>query len=163
MGVGSIGDHLQPYEECDTFLSADAGLTWSLALTGAHKYEFGDSGSLVVVVDDEARVDAVRYSTNMGKEWKSYTLPLSLRARVLLTIPDSTSQKFILLGQVARRDQKDGVGRFAAVFLDFAETRTRQCGESDFERWEARGVGNECIMGHKVRCSLEMGGRFFFY
>ena len=152
MGVGSIGDHLLPYEDCDTFLSADAGLTWSQVRAGAHKYEFGDSGSVVVLVDDEAKTDSVRYSTNMGKDWKSYTLPLSLRARVLLTIPDSTSQKFILLGQVARRDQKDGMGRFAAVFLDFAETRTRQCGEADFERWEARGVGNECIMGHKVRC-----------
>jgi hypothetical protein len=69
---------------------------------------------------------------------------------VLLTIPDSTSQKFILLGQISRKDQQTGMGRYAAVFLDFAPTRSRQCGENDFEKWYARSSASECIMGHKV-------------
>ena len=69
MGVGSIGPNLKPYEDCDTFLSDDAGLTWKMIRTDAHKYEFGDSGSILVVVNDEEGVDTVRYSTNMGKDW----------------------------------------------------------------------------------------------
>lgn len=78
------------------------------------------------------------------------SLPLSLRASILTTVPDSTSQKFLLIGQIARKDQK-GDGRVAAVFLDFAVMGRRQCGDSDFERWYARkGEGRECIMGHKV-------------
>lgn len=74
-----------------------------------------------------------------------------MRARILTTVSDSTSQKFILIGQLDKREQNDG-GRFATVFLDFANTRSRQCGDSDFEDWYARPAkGKECLMGHKVR------------
>lgn len=69
MGVGSIGDHLLPYEECDTFLSTDAGVTWSMIRMDAHQYEFGDSGSILVVINDEEPTDEIRYSTNFGKTW----------------------------------------------------------------------------------------------
>jgi hypothetical protein len=81
---------------------------------------------------------------------KSFNIGVKLRARVLLTVPDSTSQKFILLGQIGRKDQQAGLGRFVGVFLDFAPTRSRQCGENDFEKWYARSSKSECIMGHKV-------------
>ena len=74
-----------------------------------------------------------------------------MRARILTTVSDSTSQKFILLGQADKKDQKDD-GRFAMVFLDFANTRSRRCGDGDFEDWYARTAkGKECLMGHRVR------------
>ena len=69
MGVGSIGDFLQPYEDCDTFLSTDAGITWKMIRPEAHKYEFGDQGSILVVVGDEEGTDTVSYSTDLGKTW----------------------------------------------------------------------------------------------
>ena len=31
MGVGSIGESILPYEEIDTFISIDAGVTWQMA------------------------------------------------------------------------------------------------------------------------------------
>jgi hypothetical protein len=69
MGVGSVGDYLLPYEDCDTFVSTDAGLTWRMAHDGAHKYEFGDQGSVLVMIDDEDATDHVRYSLDFGKTW----------------------------------------------------------------------------------------------
>jgi hypothetical protein len=69
MGVGSIGPYLKPYEECDTFLSADAGLTWKMVRMDAHKYEFGNQGNILVAVNDDERVDTVWFSLNMGKIW----------------------------------------------------------------------------------------------
>lgn len=69
---------------------------------------------------------------------------------MLTTVPDSTSQKFLILGQIARKDQS-GDGRFAVIFLDFAPMRNRKCGDDDFEKWYARGRDHECVMGHKVR------------
>lgn len=70
---------------------------------------------------------------------------------LLTTIPDSTSQKFLLLGLLSRGDQ-DGDKKYGAIHVDFAEMRSRQCGDDDLEKWYARGVnGHECIMGHKVR------------
>ncbi|KAL4245130.1 Vacuolar protein sorting/targeting protein 10 [Abortiporus biennis] len=149
MGVGSIGNHLLPYEECDTFLSTDNGVSWNMVRMDANQYEFGDSGSILVVVDDEEPTDEIRYSTNLGKSWNTYKLDVKVRTRVLTTVPDSTSQKFVLLGQVGRKDTKAD-RRYVVIFLDFAKTRKRKCGKDDFERWWARSVTNEqCLMGHK--------------
>ena len=69
MGVGSIGDRLLPYDECDTFLSTDAGITWKMVAIGARKYEFGDQGSILVTVDDEDGVSEVRWSSDLGNSW----------------------------------------------------------------------------------------------
>ena len=69
MGVGSIGPTLRPYSESDTFLSTDAGVTWTMVLPDAHKYEFGDQGGIIVAVNDEDPVDFVSYSTDLGKTW----------------------------------------------------------------------------------------------
>lgn len=69
MGVGSIGQSLSTYEEGDTFLSTDAGLSWKMVAKGAHKYEFGDQGSLLILVDDEQFTSTVKYSLDLGKSW----------------------------------------------------------------------------------------------
>ncbi|KAH9989911.1 Oligoxyloglucan reducing end-specific cellobiohydrolase [Russula compacta] len=149
MGVGSIGPMLRPYEDSDTFLSIDAGVTWTMVRREAHKYEFGDQGGIIVAVNDEETVDFVSYSTDLGKTWNTLQLGVNLRARALSTVQDSTSQKFLLLGQLSRQDSTSE-GRFAAVFLDFAPMGRRKCSEADFERWYARTVKNkECLMGHK--------------
>ena len=78
-----------------------------------------------------------------------------MRVKALTTVPDSTSQKFTLIGLLAREDQTN-VGKVAVAFLDFANTRSRQCSDRDFDKWYARtGQGKECVMGHKVRTYLK--------
>ncbi|KAK0452799.1 vacuolar protein sorting/targeting protein 10, partial [Desarmillaria tabescens] len=149
MGVGSIGETLKDYEDCDTFISTDAGVNWKMVRHDAQKYEFGDSGSVIVAVNDEDGIDSVSYSTDFGQTWKEYNFGVRLRARALTTVPDSTSQKFLLVGQVARKDQSQSIGRFVVVFLDFANTRLRKCEAGDFEEWYARPAQSECLMGHK--------------
>ncbi len=90
--------------------------------------------------------------TIVGVYRSTYKLGVRVRARILTTVPDSTSQKFMLVGQVSRSDSKGNDGRYVVVFLDFAKTRSRKCGEADFETWYARSSTNdECLMGHKVR------------
>ncbi|KAI0794611.1 Oligoxyloglucan reducing end-specific cellobiohydrolase [Fomes fomentarius] len=148
MGVGSIGEYLRPYDECDTFLSTDGGISWKMIRRDAHKYEFGDSGSILVAINDEEGANQVSYSTDFGRNWKTYDLGIQLRARILTTVGDSTSQKFLLIGQIAKKDQK-GTGRFGAVFLDFATLDRPQCDDSDFETWIARSSTHECLMGHQ--------------
>ncbi|KAJ3513798.1 hypothetical protein NLJ89_g2750 [Agrocybe chaxingu] len=148
MGVGHVGENLWVYDESDTFLSTDAGLTWRMIAKGAHKYEFGDLGSILVIVDDEEATDHVKYSLDLGKTWTKYDFGVKLRARGLTTLPDSTSQKFLLLGQVSKKDQKKDIGRVVVVHLDFSKTRGRKCSENDFEKWYARQETSECLMGH---------------
>ena len=82
---------------------------------------------------------------------------MRVRARALSTVQDSTSQKFLLLGQLSRQDATDE-GRVAAIFIDFAPLGRRKCGDDDFERWYARTAKNkECLMGHKVCCRPFVG------
>jgi hypothetical protein len=82
MGVGSVGKALAPYEECNTYMSTDAGLTWSMVHEGAYQYEFGDSGSVIVIVDDEKPTDSIMYSTDMGRTWYVFTSCRLLCAQV---------------------------------------------------------------------------------
>jgi len=77
--VGNVGGYLKPYDECDTFMSADAGVSWKMIRSGAYKYEVGDQGSLLVLVNDEEATDVVEYSTDYGKTWY-----LGLRSSVLV-------------------------------------------------------------------------------
>ena len=88
---------------------------------------------------------------------KTLELGVRVRARALSTVQDSTSQKFLLLGQLSRQDATDE-GRVAAIFIDFAPLGRRKCGDDDFERWYARTAKNkECLMGHKVCCRPVVG------
>ncbi|PWN28461.1 Oligoxyloglucan reducing end-specific cellobiohydrolase [Jaminaea rosea] len=148
MAVGSIGDRLLPYEECDTFLSTDAGRTWKLASKDAHKYEFGDQGSVLVIVDDEDTTNHISYTFDQGQTWHKRDLGLKMRAKILTTIPDSTSLKFLLIGTQNRKDA-GSQPRHVSVFLDFATVGKRACGEKDFEKWYAEGGETKCLMGHK--------------
>lgn len=109
MGVGSIGEYLKPYDECDTFLSTDAGLSWKMIRDDAHKYEFGDSGSIIVVVNDEEGVDEVRYSSDLGKSWS-----VGLFKKLMAV--------FSLIGNPIGRNSIS-VSRCARVFLQQFQTR----------------------------------------
>ncbi|KAF8634658.1 hypothetical protein AX15_000797 [Amanita polypyramis BW_CC] len=149
IGVGSIGETLLPYEECDTFLSLDAGVTWRMVKKDAHKHQIGGVGSVIVIVNDEEGIDELSYSLDFGKTWRKYKIGVKMRARGLTTLPDSTSQKFLLLGEVARRDRKDVLDRVAVIQIDFDGAFPRKCEDSDFERWNARSADAECLMGHK--------------
>ncbi|KAG2143753.1 uncharacterized protein EDB93DRAFT_1321681 [Suillus bovinus] len=150
MGVGSVGKALAPYDDSNTYMSTDAGLTWTMVHEGAFQYEFGDSGTVIVIVDDEKPTDSIMYSTNMGQTWNTYNVGIQFRAKGLTTVSDSTSQKFLLLGQVMRQSQQSDQGRNVAIYLDFATLGRPQCGPNDKESWYARAsTKSECIMGAK--------------
>ncbi|KAI7866898.1 hypothetical protein BDF14DRAFT_1808956 [Spinellus fusiger] len=151
MGVGSYGEYLLEYDECDTYLSVDGGLSWKRVRQGAHKYEFGDMGGFLVMMDDEKEADHLWWSKNRGETWQRHDLGLSLRARFLTTDPASTSRKFLLIG--TSRTSQDHV---YSVYLDFSDVFSRQCtlkedASGDFERWYARDLtpGPDCLMGHE--------------
>lgn len=89
-----------------------------------------------------------------GENRIPYDIGVKLRSRAIVTLPDSTSQKFLLLGEVSKTDKKYDDGGVVVVFLDFSKTRGNKCQDSDFEKWFARPHGSECLMGHRVCCSL---------
>ncbi|KAJ7145743.1 signal sequence binding protein [Mycena epipterygia] len=147
VGVGSIGKVHLPYKESDTFLSTDAGITWTMLAPGAFIYEFADAGGILVMIGNEGPVSEVQYSSNLGQSWQTYDFGLMLNALDLIPVPEVGSQKFILFGE---RSPVVWARRYVLVYLDFANTRKDQCTEEDFEKWYARPPGAEiCLMGSK--------------
>lgn len=147
MGVGNTGGSLKKYSEGDTFVSDNAGVTWLKALSGPHKYEFGDSGSILVAVA-EGKSDKIKYSLNHGKDWKEYKMDEDVYSLVLTTTMDSSSLKFLMIATTDKERMKD----FRVISIDFDDLQEGQCKESDLEKWYAR-VDEKgeptCLMGHK--------------
>ncbi|KAK3675521.1 vacuolar protein sorting/targeting protein PEP1 [Recurvomyces mirabilis] len=151
MGVGNTGKFLGAYDEGDTYVSDDAGLTWTRALRRPHLYEVGDQGAILVAIEDE-ETDEISWSLNHGKEWKTASLKdLKIDGKIkplsLTTTPDSTSLKFIL---TATKGKGSKLKHFIYA-LDFAGLHEDKCSKRDFEDWFAR-VDDKgeptCIMGH---------------
>ena len=148
MGVGNTGKFLKDYEDGDLYVSDDAGVTWYEGLDGAHLYEFGNQGAVIVAVDDEEATSHIRYSIDHGKTWKKADLEEKVRARFLTTVPDSTTLKFLMMGVQGSGSKS----KWVMFKIDFEGLHERSCGEKDFVRWPAR-LGDDgkpsCIMGHK--------------
>ncbi|MBW0519773.1 hypothetical protein O181_059488 [Austropuccinia psidii MF-1] len=154
MGVGNVGEYLLPYNECDTFLSIDGGLNWKMVKEGARKYEIGDQGGLLVVIDDEESTDEVDYSFDFGVTWQTFKFNQKLKAKLLTSVPDATSQKFLLLGIIPKKflsKDDSSPDRNVMIQLDFSQMGRKKCQDSDFEKWYARKISGhaDCLMGHK--------------
>lgn len=125
MAVGSVGTELATYTDSDTFFTRDGGFTWEEVHKDAHLFEFGDSGSVLVMANDEQATDHVLYSLNEGLSWKEYkfTGPSEpkLRVREIITVPKDTSRKFILFGYPHMSE------KLIAVHVDFSAITSRQC------------------------------------
>lgn len=124
IAVGNVGDRLAPYTESDTFLSRDAGFTWEEVHKDAHLWEFGDSGSVIVIVNDEDATDHVMFSTDEGLTWREYRFTDErIRIKSIVTVPEDTSRRFILFGYYPRSPRTA-----VAIHLDFSALTGRQCG-----------------------------------
>jgi hypothetical protein len=122
MAVGNVGEHLAPYIESDTFLSRDAGFTWEEVHKDAHLWEFGDSGSILVMANDEEPTDHVLFSTDEGLTWREYQFGTQkLRVRSIVTVSSDTSRRFILLGNYPLSSGA------VAIQLDFTSLTHKQC------------------------------------
>jgi hypothetical protein len=123
MAVGNVGLELAPYRDSDTFLSRDAGFTWQEVHKDAHLWEFGDSGSIVVMANDEEPTSYILFSTDEGLNWREYEFSQEkIRVNSIVTVPSDTSRRFILFGSNPR------VAGTVAVHLDFSALTGRQCG-----------------------------------
>jgi hypothetical protein len=122
MAVGNVGEVLAPYADSDTFLSRDGGFTWEEVHKDAHLWEFGDSGSLIVIVNDEEPTDHVLFTTDEGLSWREFQFSNEkIRVRDILTVREDTSRKFMLLGRYP------GSGVSVIVHLDFSSLTHKQC------------------------------------
>lgn len=145
LGVGNTGSSLTSYDEGDTYISLDSGLTWSKTLNGAHLFEFGDQGSIILAVEDGADTSTVKFTTNQGKSWQQIALDQIINAKLLTTTPDSTNFKFLISGKTSNGDYK-------TYYLNFQGLYDSKCSDSDYEKWSVKGPGSSdsmCVSGYK--------------
>lgn len=122
LAVGNVGEALAEYEDSDIFLTRDGGFTWEEVHKDAHMWEFGDSGSIIVLVNDEDYTDHVLYSLDEGLNWTEYTFGEPIRVRTIQTVPQDTSRRFFLIGQRAGEG-----GKSVLVHLDFSAITQQKC------------------------------------
>ncbi|EEB94587.1 hypothetical protein MPER_06577, partial [Moniliophthora perniciosa FA553] len=151
MAVGNVGSSLVAYSDSDTFLSRDGGFTWHEVHKDAHLWEFGDSGSILIMANDEEAVDHVLFSTDEGETWRQYRFMAEgagkMRVRFIITVPSDTSRRFVLLGEYP------GGRGSVAVQVDFSALTSRKCvaglldpenpNNDDFELWSPSEERNE--------------------
>jgi hypothetical protein len=122
LAVGNVGEDLAPYTDSDTYLTRDGGFTWEEIRKDAHIWEFGDSGSILVICNDEGPTDHIVYSTNEGLTWTEYSFDQMLRVKSIQTVPSDTSRKFILIGNRPGDEAKS-----VLVHLDLSTVSNRKC------------------------------------
>lgn len=150
VGVGNVGTKLLPYAESDTFFTRDAGFTWSEVRKGAHRWEFGDHGSIIVLVNDEEPTDRIVYTLDEGMHWHEHVFGAPLKVQHILTGPYDRRRRFVLLGA-----QPYASAHTTAVHLDFSPLQQRQCKHAsgaadDFETWSPSEKREEkCLFGQQ--------------
>jgi hypothetical protein len=123
IAVGNVGHSLAPYKDSDTFLTRDGGFTWEEIAKDAHMWEYGDQGSILVLVNDEGPTDRVKYTLDEGLTWSEYVFgETPIRVTSIITVPDDTSRKFILFGFT-----KSAGDTTVVIHLDFSKITNVKC------------------------------------
>ncbi|KAI8911217.1 hypothetical protein DFJ77DRAFT_469221 [Powellomyces hirtus] len=158
LGVGTVGNMLTNYRDADTFLTRDAGRTWNEIAKHAHKWEFGDHGGILLLVNDAEPTDHIKYSLNMGQSFEDFDIVAGLgtgsgaklKVDRVFSEPGGTGTSFVIVGTLRSSTQ------VYAVTIDFSKAFAQNCDPTtDFEIWSPSGAdegdGNEkCLLGQTI-------------
>lgn len=154
MGVGNVGEHLTRKSEADLFVTRDAGIEWHAVKKGNYLWEYGDQGSIIVIVEEAVATDVIYYSRDEGETWTEFKFSNSkMIIGDISSVPSDTSRNFLLWGKEAESGSK-----IATVNLDFTGLTDKQCKldqknpgdeDKDYYLWEPKHPQqkNGCLFG----------------
>lgn len=154
MGVGNVGEYLTRKSDGDLFLTRDGGVTWVAVKTGNYMWEYGDQGSILVIVKENVATKVVHYSRNEGETWTEFEFSGSeMIVFSITTVPSDTSRNFLLWGKDAHSD-----GEIVTVNLDFTGLTDKQCKlmpddldseDRDYSLWTPKHPqqSDDCLFG----------------
>ncbi|RDL38307.1 Oligoxyloglucan reducing end-specific cellobiohydrolase [Venustampulla echinocandica] len=147
-GTGSVGEYLT--KDADTFMTSDGGITWKSVKKGKYMWEYGDQGSILVIVKDGGSTNIIYYSLDEGDTWEEYKFSdAEIEIKDLTTVPSDNSRNFLIWGSKN--------GELVTVNLDFTGLTNEQCkldeddvDEGDYYLWTPRHPkqDSECLFGH---------------
>ncbi|KAK2741784.1 vacuolar protein sorting/targeting protein PEP1 [Myotisia sp. PD_48] len=157
MGIGNVGEFLGIASEADTFMTTDAGISWKMVKNGRYQWEYGDQGSIIVIVPEGKPSKVLSYTLDEGKTWVDFQFSeVDMDIQDISTVPSDTSLNFLLWGREVGSGAKSG---FATVNIDFSglKERSRQCKlneqapeADDYKFWTPKHPlqENNCLFGH---------------
>lgn len=122
VGVGNVGEYLTSKIEGNTYLTRDGGITWKEIRKGSYMWEYGDQGSIIVLVDENEPTNTVFYTLDEGENWHEYDFGEKIYVSDITTIPSDTSRKFLLWGLVVGQG-----GKATTVQIDFTHFTDKKC------------------------------------
>lgn len=155
IGVGNVGEHLLPEDQCSTFFSKDGGETWREIKKGAYQWEFGDHGGVIVLVPKSGVTNTLTYSVDMGQTWKDYQFTNeNTNVQDIITVPRDSALRFLL---IASSTSVNG-GSTKTFSIDFSRLFERQCilnpnkpDSGDFRFFSLGQSNSKCLFGHQAR------------
>lgn len=145
IGVGNVGEYLLPTEECSTFLTIDGGFHWKEIKKGPYQWEYGDHGSVIVLLKSEKLTDSIVYSLDAGKSWAEFKFSTEeILVEDIVTTPQDSAMRFLIIGK-----SSSVTGEQTRIFtLDFTPSFKRQCvlGSEDY----AYHSFGDCLFGHQA-------------
>ncbi|KAH0559464.1 hypothetical protein GP486_004018 [Trichoglossum hirsutum] len=156
LAVGNFGEYLGDLKDSDTYITRDGGLSWNAFLNGPHIWEYGDQGSVILLVKENTPTNTFHYTLDEGRTWKQYQFTDSAVQVVdISSVLNSQTLEFLLWAKEVGRDETDG--RTVTFNVDFTELRgERKCvfaeteNDGDFFLWEPRHPArrDSCSFGH---------------
>ena len=152
LGVGNVGEALGPKAEADTFITRDGGVEWHPVKKGSYMWEYGDQGSIIVIVAEGVPTKTVYYTLNEGQDWIEYQFAdKEYPIHSISTVPSDRSRNFILWSN------GDKGKEISTINLDFTGLTDRSCDldennpeGGDYYLWEPRHPMQQdnCLFGH---------------
>lgn len=149
IGRGNIGSSLTDFRSSKTFITLDAGITWTLAHEKPTFWAILDSGSVIVLANAVERTQDVTFSLDGGKTWtteKIFDEPVWIVN--IATMPTTTSLKMLVFAMGQGVSSSDSS---LAVQLDFTPSFKNVCKPKDFQLWspEHPQLQSKCMLGHE--------------
>lgn len=156
IGMGNVGESLSLLSSPDdnaAYISIDGGLSWKEIRKGLYHWEFGDQGTILLLVDAAKETNEVIYSSDEGNTWNTYKFTENpVKVLDLATVPSDTALKFVIFAGSPDSTQ--------VYSIDFSQYFPRQCqidldhpDDDDYEFWSPMHPDSVegCLFGHESK------------
>lgn len=122
VAVGNVGEYLTSKADSNTYLTRDGGITWKEVKKGPYMWEYGDQGSIIVLVEENNPTNKIYYTLDEGETWEEHVFDDDkIHIEDITTVPSDTSRKFILWGKPERG------AKITTISIDFSGLTDKIC------------------------------------
>ncbi|PRP74030.1 hypothetical protein PROFUN_16425, partial [Planoprotostelium fungivorum] len=138
--VGTEAENSLEYSKVGTYVSRDAGLSWSHVFPFSTAGTASSHGSILLAADNLKDTNTFYFSWSSGTKWSNCSFD---GVRSIHALGNGSDPIFMVRGE----KNVGGVAVGVVAVVDFKNVHERECSTDDFENWTARTDRSDCIMG----------------